>query len=54
MNKLFGIGLLIEIIGASSMLLFPVIFLLTWKKRFLFLTIISVIMTICGFYLTLL
>ena len=54
MTKLYMTGFWIEAIGAVCVLLFPAMFLISFKKRFLILSVISFILLIWGFYLTLL
>ena len=52
MNPKLYIGLIIEGIGALGCLIFPTMFLMTFNKRILMGAILSLIMLVTGFMIT--
>jgi len=53
MDKL-GLGFLIESIGAVILLISPILGIITWKKRFLILSLIGLLMLMIGYTITIL
>jgi len=53
MNKLY-VGLILEIVGAGGILVFPLSFLMTFRKRYIILSLMSLIILLSGFVITLL
>ena len=49
-----GLGFLIESMGGLGLLLFPIMAVITWKKIFLILSLISFFLLISGFTITIL
>lgn len=54
MTQLWYVGFLAESIGAVGILIFPLGFLMTLKKRFIILSLISLIMLLGGYMTTIL
>jgi len=48
----FIIGFIIELIGTLGILIYPIIFLYSGKKRYALLTIISLLMALFGYMFT--